>query len=142
MSFTLITSLPPLAHLTPEWALIPHIQPVMGQINSSQCSYHYLRTRHSEEGYCALCNERFSNLRDRDRVSAYDAWHLTTDNKPALISLKTSSRNLVHATTARQRQIRARLKLLALKSPNSRDYLCSKPIRYTNASNALGSSIQ
>ncbi|KAL5498994.1 RNF4 [Sanghuangporus vaninii] len=40
----------------------------MGQINSLnyQCSYHSLRTRHSEEGYCTLCQERFSNLRGRD----------------------------------------------------------------------------
>ncbi|KAL5481046.1 RNF4 [Sanghuangporus weigelae] len=40
----------------------------MGQINSlsCQCSYHSLRTRHSEEGYCTLCQERFSSLRGRD----------------------------------------------------------------------------
>ncbi|KAL5522726.1 hypothetical protein ACEPAG_8744 [Sanghuangporus baumii] len=33
---------------------------------SCQCSYHSLRTRHSEEGYCTLCQERFSNLRGRN----------------------------------------------------------------------------
>ncbi|EJC99290.1 uncharacterized protein FOMMEDRAFT_136616 [Fomitiporia mediterranea MF3/22] len=39
----------------------------MGQVNSCECAYHCLRTEHSEEGYCALCEKRFSNLRGKDR---------------------------------------------------------------------------
>lgn len=69
----------------------------MGQINSN-CTFHHLPTEHSEEGYCAPCEERFSALRGRDRDSVrclivsstphFLSWHFarTTDRNKQRIN--------------------------------------------------------